>query len=268
MRRILNYLRMRVRVKRFICVILFIGGSFASVQVVGQTPLPKEHDFECYDVLIETNAPEYNGLGRLDYGVATSEMKFSPEFDVSGQSVVLYTTESGTKLYEATPIVRFENHSGRNLKAIWKSLRRGDIENGFPAFARSQVGYSWPGRAIVKKTGSGATQYSFNAAEIEVHISYDVKLPQWNWNKTPSKRQLSKWKKYSCDVALHEKLHINPTRQYIMEFVDEIPNLSAKSLNDLRYQLNLLWQKTQKSIGDENIRIDTVTNHGQRRLEE
>jgi len=51
--------------------------------------------------------------------------------------------------------------------------------------------------------------------------------------------------KYSCDVTRHEKLHINPTRQYILEFADEIPNITAKSVSDLRCQLNLLWRETQ-----------------------
>ena len=236
------------------------------LKVWGQSVVPEGHDFECYNILTDTRIPEYEGLTRVDYGVATQDMGFSPEFDVTGQSVILYTATSGAKIYEATPIVRFEKHTGRNLTAIWKSLRRGDLENGFPAFAGSQVGYSWPGSAIIQKTVAGSTEYSLNANEVEIHISYDVKLPLWNWSKTPSKKQLKKWKNYSCDVVQHEKLHINPTRQYILEFTNEIPNISSKSINDLRYRLNLLWQKTQKSVGDENIRIDNVTNHGQRRL--
>jgi len=233
---------------------------------MGQEPIPTAHEFDCYDILTDMQAPEYQGFGRMEFGKATKEIGFSDQFDVTGQPVILYTSALGAKLYEATPIVRFEHHSGKNLRTIWKSLRRGDLESGFPAFALSQAGFEWPGKAIVEKNISGTTQYSFDVSEFEIFVSYDVKLPGWYWNKTPSKKQFIKWKKYSCDIALHEKQHINPTREYMVWFIDEIPKLSAATVNDLRYQLNLLWQKTQKKIGDENIRIDTVTSHGQRRL--
>jgi len=121
---------------------------------------PEGHNFECYDTLTDMNPPEYEGLKLVEYGVATKDMKFSPKFDVTGQAVKLYTTTGGAKIYEATPIVRFEKHTGRNLTAIWKSLRRGDLENGFPAFAQSQVGYTWPGKAIQKKTSRGMKSFT------------------------------------------------------------------------------------------------------------
>lgn len=266
MRHTQNCSPMRVKLFQVITLIALICLLMTPFQGVAKTALPKMHDFECYDILTDMNASEYKGLARIDYGVATKEMNFSPKFDVTGQAVVLYTSHSGAKIYEATPIVRFEGHSGQNLTALWKSLRRGNLEGGFPAFAYWEVRYSWPGKAIVKKIVAGSKVYSFNAAEVEVHVSHDIKLPQWKWTKQPSKKQVEKWKKYSCEAANHEKLHINPTRKYILDFMDEIPNLSANSVNDLRHQLNLLWQKTLKSIKDENTRIDTATNHGQKRL--
>lgn len=226
------------------------------------------HFFDCFSVITDSPPPEFNDFSVTPYGKATKDMAFSNAFSVIGQDVVLYTTKYGAKIYDAKPIIRFEDHVGRRLKHIQKSLMRGDLEAGFPAFANSQVFYEWNGEAIEERRIEGQIEFYFNLEHFKFYLSHEVKLPRWYYTqkRVPSSSSFKKWKSYSCDIAQHERDHINPTRQYIALFASEIHDLKAGSVADLRYKMNLLWQKTQKRISDENVRIDQVTQHGRRSL--
>ena len=159
------------------------------------------------------------------------------------QTPVLYSTIDGNSLITKTIKLEKTNINSENVDELFNELASGkSFPHGTPGYMNYSLQWSFKDSSPYDLSGSKGVK--FKKGSLSATLTPTIYLPNW----TNQKLNESVWNRYICELAVHEREHLQLTWNKSKEALVASANLRAKTKSELDKKWHKLWKQTLVDI--------------------